>query len=79
MQNPDESSRLLEGIPGAAIETWTWDSAKERLEAGFKKGGAEGWVAAAAREMEIENQQELRKRGQGISQLAPSSSSKDPS
>jgi hypothetical protein len=44
------------------IDSWTWDRAKERMDEAYERDGTLGWFAAAARELEIENQLDIRRR-----------------
>jgi len=44
------------------INAWTWDTAKERMDQAYERGGAPAWLAAVARELELERLQLLRIR-----------------
>ena len=57
-----ESSSLAALIKDDDIESWAWDAAKERMNEAYERGGAPAWLAAVARELELERLQLMRRR-----------------
>jgi hypothetical protein len=57
-----EISILRKSMSDEAIEKWTWEEAKERMNEAYQRGGPVAWTAAMVREMEIQNQHEIRKQ-----------------
>jgi len=57
-----ESSVLATSIKDGDIDSWTWDAAKQRIDEAYDRGGAPAWLAAVARELELERLQLLRRR-----------------
>jgi hypothetical protein len=57
-----ESSSLAALINDDDIDSWVWDAAKERMNEAYERGGAPAWLAAVARELELERLQLIRRR-----------------
>lgn len=57
-----EASSLAALIKDDDIDSWTWDTAKERMNEAYERGGAPAWLAAVARELELERLQLMRRR-----------------
>jgi hypothetical protein len=57
-----ESSSLVASIKEDDIDSWVWDAARERINEAHERGGAPAWLAAVARELELERLQLLRRR-----------------
>jgi len=57
-----EASSLAAVIKDHDIDSWTWDAAKERMNEAYERGGAPAWLAAVARELELERLQLMRRR-----------------
>ncbi|PVG02105.1 hypothetical protein CPB86DRAFT_698200, partial [Serendipita vermifera] len=62
---------ILASMTSEEIDSWTWDKAKARMDEAYERDGTLGWFAAAARELEIENQLDIRRRAK-YDQTAPS-------
>lgn len=43
-------------------EPWSWSAAQQRLSDAYERGGLQEWMEAAAMEMEIERETEVRRR-----------------
>jgi hypothetical protein len=59
-----ESSSLAALIENDDVDSWAWDAAKERMNEAYERGGAPAWLAAVARELELERLQLMRRRQQ---------------
>ncbi|KAG8752769.1 hypothetical protein FRC14_006730 [Serendipita sp. 396] len=52
---------IKETVSQEAVDSWTWDGAKERLNEAYNKS-PEAWMATAMREMELSYQKELQQK-----------------
>jgi hypothetical protein len=57
-----EIAMLRKSMSDEAIETWTWEEAKQRMSEAYQRDGPVAWTAAMVREMELQNQHEIRKQ-----------------
>lgn len=70
LPNPSDSSepQSPSPVPQYTISTvnlaepWTWSAAQQRLSDAYDRGGLQEWMEAAALEMEIERETEVRRR-----------------
>lgn len=59
-----ESGTSITPIQEKDVDSWQWDTAKQRMDEAYERGGASAWIAVAAREMEMERLQLIRQRQQ---------------
>lgn len=60
----EHHSEFTEEMEGRESEEWTWADANERLSKAYEEGGLAQWMEVAEKELELEVNNEQRRRAQ---------------